>query len=309
MELTSAIVTGGAGFIGSHLVDALVQKGTQVVVIDDLSSGHRENLPSQAELHELDIRDLKAAELIKAVRPDAVFHLAAQKNIRYSLEHPAEDASINIVGSIALLEAARQAQVKAFVFASTGGAIYDESSARPTNERALARPLSPYGMAKRSFELYLDAYSQVYGIKTLALRFANVYGPRQDPKGEAGVVAIFLKAILDGQAPSIYGNGDKTRDYVYVDDVVSAFLNAVGRSATGTYNIGTGIETSVNELWDMIAVAAKTDIVPDHGADVPGELQNSCLDWSAARKDFDWHPAIALQDGIGRTEQWFRSKK
>jgi UDP-glucose 4-epimerase len=306
MALTTALVTGGAGFIGSHLVDRLLAEGVRVTVVDDLSTGNRANVARRAKLIQADIRDPKVANFIEKFRPDAIFHFAAQKNVRYSLENPVDDASTNVLGSLALLEAARKAKVRNFIFASTGGAIYDGASTRPTVESALARPLSPYGIGKRSFEHYLDAYAEVYGMRTLALRFSNVYGPRQDPKGEAGVVAIFFSAILKGRRPSIFGKGDKTRDYIYVDDVVDACWRAARSRATGVYNVGTGSETSVGRLWSLIAGITKTTIAPKHVAAIPGELRWSSLSARAARRAFGWKPRVRLAEGLRRTHQWFQ---
>lgn len=306
--MKKVLVSGGAGFIGSHLVDRLHGQGHQVLVIDDLSTGRRENVPDTVEFHQLDVRDPKTAGVILAYRPDTVFHLAAQKNVRYSLEHPDDDAAINVVGSVALLEAARRAGVKQFIFTSTGGAIYDESAPRPTAEAGLARPLSPYGISKLSFEHYLDAYHAVYGLETLSLRLSNVYGPRQDPKGEAGVVAIFLSSIFHNARPPIFGDGSHTRDYVYVADVADACVQAAEQPKSGAFNIGTGRETSVRELWNLIAQATKTALEPAYGKENPGELHASSLDARAAKAAFGWEPKTDLETGIQQTTEWFRAQ-
>ncbi len=305
MALKKVLITGGAGFIGSHVVDRCIQAGVKVLVVDDLSTGNRKNLNPKARFVQLDIRDPKLVRSIRQFHPDAVLHFAAQKNLRVSLEQPLEDASINILGSLALLEAVRLAKVKRFLFASTGGAIYEAQSPRPTPESAEALPLSPYGIGKRSFELYLDAYAKIYKLQAISLRFSNVYGPRQDPKGEAGVVAIFLNAVLHNQRPTIFGRGEKTRDYVYVQDVAEACWRALKSSATGIYNIGTGRETSVTALWNEIARVTKTKIRPIHGQAIPGELPKSSLSARKARTAFHWQPKVNLSRGLRMTYQWF----
>jgi len=257
-----SLVTGGAGFIGSHLVDALVERGEEVVILDDLSTGRRENLTTAlehgAELVEGDVTDpATVSELVEGRRPGAIFQLAAQIDVRVSVSDPVFDLGVNVGGTINLLEAARRAEVGRFVLASTGGAIYGEGSDRdlPLDETAECLPDAPYGQSKYAAEGYLSLYERLYGLSTAALRLGNVYGPRQDPLGEAGVVAIFCGALLEGRTPKVFGDGDQTRDYVYVADIVEAMLAAGDSSVTGTFNIGTGVETSVLELGGMIADA------------------------------------------------------
>ncbi|MFH0853268.1 MAG: NAD-dependent epimerase/dehydratase family protein [bacterium] len=303
--MSRILVTGGAGFIGSHLADRLVEQGDEVIIVDDLSSGNQEYLPDQAKFHQLDIQAPQTADLILDQKPEKIYHLAAQKNLRFSLENPAADASINILGSLNILEAARQAGTKSIIFASTGGAIYDQHADRPTNEQALTRPLSPYGVGKLSTEHYLYMYEQVYQLPYIALRLSNVYGPRQDPKGEAGVVAIFLDAITKNNTPKINGDGQQTRDYVFVDDVVSAFVNAGKYDKSGIFNIGTGKETSVLGLWQSIVQTTGTKIVPEHGPAIAGELLASSLSSKQARSDLNWSAQIDLSQGIKKTVDWF----
>lgn len=304
--MSRVLVTGGAGFIGSHLADRLVEQGDEVIIVDDLSSGNREYLPDQAKFHQLDIQDSKTADLIIDQKPDKIYHLAAQKNLRFSLENPAADAAINILGSLNILEAARQAGTKSIVFASTGGAIYDQQADRPTDEQALTRPLSPYGIGKLSTEHYLYMYEQVYQLPYVALRLSNVYGPRQDPKGEAGVVAIFLNAITKSETPKINGDGQQTRDYVFVDDVVNAFVAAGQYVKSGIFNIGTGQETSVLELWQLIAQSTRTEIVPEHGPAIAGELLASSLSSNLAKSELNWSAQTELREGIDKTVKWFK---
>src|SRR3954471_2476756 len=247
-----AVVTGGAGFIGSHVVEALLARGDEVHVLDNLSKGKRENVAAGAELHEVDIRDPDA--VFDAVRPEAVFHLAAQADVRVSVERPDHDAEVNVLGTVRILEAARRYDAQ-IVFSSTGGAIYGECDG-PASEAAGRRPLAPYGTSKLCGEEYLSTWNRLYGTGHVALRFGNVYGPRQEPHGEAGVVAIFMGLLRDGGTPTIYGDGSQTRDYVFVQDVVRAMLAAHDHAAGGVFNVGTGVETSVLELYDAIQEAS-----------------------------------------------------
>ncbi len=276
-----AIVTGGAGFIGSHVVDALVARGDEVAVVDSLVHGSEENVSAGAELHVRDIRE-PLDDLFAAVRPEAVFHLAAQADVRVSVEDPVEDAKVNVLGTVRILEAARKhgAQV---VFASTGGAIYGECE-EPAREDSPREPLSPYGTAKLAAEEYLRAYNRLYGTKHVALRYGNVYGPRQDPHGEAGVVAIFLGALARGEQARIFGDGRQTRDYVYVGDVARATTSAVGQDG-GVFNVGTGRETSVVELYELCARVAGSEAPAEHAPARLGELQRSFLDPELAARE------------------------
>jgi UDP-glucose 4-epimerase len=294
-----AIVTGGAGFIGSHIVDALVARGDEVHVLDDLSKGLRENVPAGAELHLADIRS--PDEVFDAVRPDAVFHLAAQADVRVSVERPGFDADVNVVGTIAILEGARRhgAQV---VFASSGGAGYGECDG-PAPESAPLLPLAPYGASKVCGEEYLATWNRLYGARHVSLRLGNVYGPRQMPHGEAGVVAIFMGLLHEGGTPTIFGDGRQTRDYVYVGDVARAMLLALDRDG-GVYNVGTGVETSVLELYDAIRTASGADRDAAFAPARLGELQRSVLDPSLAARELGWRPEHSLADGLAATWEW-----
>ncbi len=293
-----AIVTGGAGFIGSHVADALLARGDEVVVVDDLSTGRRENVPSGARLVEADVRDGSLGDLFREVEPHVCFHLAAQADVRVSVERPLLDASINVLGTVQVLEAARAVGARV-VFASTGGAIYGECE-RPASEGDPARPVSPYGAAKLAGESYLATYSRLYGAGHVALRYANVYGPRQDPHGEAGVVAIFFGRLARGEPCRIFGDGHQTRDYVYVGDVVSATLAAADR-AGGVYNVGTGRETSVWELYERCRRVAEVEGEAELAPPRLGELRRSVLDPGRALRELGWQAQVPLEEGLRRT--------
>ena len=294
-----AIVTGGAGFIGSHAAEALLARGDEVHVLDDLSKGKRENVPSGAELHEGDIR--RPHDVFDAVQPELVLHLAAQADVRASIERPDYDADVNILGTLRILEAARR-HGSQLVFSSTGGAIYGECD-EPAPETAERRPLAPYGTSKLCGEEYLATWNRLYGTSHVSLRFGNVYGPRQEPHGEAGVVAIFMGLLLEGGTPKIYGNGRQTRDYVFVGDVVRAMLAAAGH-AGGVYNVGTGVETSVLELYDAIQRVSGREREPEFAGARMGELQRSVLDVSLASRELGWRPEHSLDDGLSKTWAW-----
>ncbi len=302
-----ALVTGGAGFIGSNLVDALLDRGDEVAVIDDLSSGRRENLSQAltrgASLHEVDIRDAQTVgEVFAAQRPDAVFHMAAQIDVRKSIEDPAWDAGINVVGTINVLEAARAHDVRRLVNTSTGGAIYGETDVMPTPETETPFPMAAYGQSKQCAELYCAWYSRLYGLSTVTLRYGNVYGPRQDPAGEAGVIAIFAGRLLKSERPIVYGDGRALRDYTYVGDVVQANLAAAAHpQAHGAYNIGTGVESSVLDVIDALREAAGVDeatFSADFEPERLGELQRSSLDVSRARAELAFTADTRLEDGM-----------
>jgi UDP-glucose 4-epimerase len=302
-----AIVTGGAGFIGSNVVDALLQRGDQVTVIDDLSTGKRENLESAlaagARLCVLDIRD--AAQLASAVgefRPQTIFHLAAQIDVRRSLAEPALDAAINVAGTINVLEAARAHGVARIVNSSTGGAIYGDAETIPSPERTTPLPEAAYGQSKLSAEGYLGLYERLYGQSAVTLRYGNVYGPRQDPLGEAGVVAIFTGLLESGGQPTVFGDGRQTRDYVYVGDVVAANLAAAAADARGPINIGTGVETSVLELITILReLAGVESFEPRFAPARLGELARSCLDVTLARDALGWTPSVTIREGLRLT--------
>jgi UDP-glucose 4-epimerase len=295
----SAIVTGGAGFIGSHVVDALLAEGYAVSVIDDLSSGERTRVADAAELHELDIVDLPALNaVVSDVKPRAIFHLAAQASVVASVEDPGRDCDVNVRGTLNVLEAAGSYGASV-VFTSTGGALYGDAAPRPTREDQIPAPLSPYGASKWAAEAYVKTWSLSSGIPHSVCRLGNVYGPRQSPHGEAGVVAIFTHHLYTDKAPTLYGQGSPTRDYVYVADVVSALLSASGRS--GTYNVATQVETDVAGVWSGLAEAAGKQITPQLADLRPGELKHSCLDVSLAERELGWRPEVQIADGLALT--------
>ncbi len=280
--MKTVLVTGGAGFIGSHLVDAYLQRGWRVVVVDDLSTGQTRNLDEKAELHAIDIRE--AGPLIAQVKPDLVSHHAAQIDVRKSVADPAGDAEVNVVGSLRLLQACVEAGVKRFVFASSGGAAYGEPLFAPQTEEHPLRPMSPYGCAKVAVEYYMSAFRETHGLSTVALRYGNVYGPRQSSLGEAGVIAIFADRMLRGLPVTINGTGGQTRDYVYVGDVVAANMAVTDREdLSGAFNVGTGIETSVNELYSMLSSILGVETPARHGPAKAGEQMRSVLDGSRLR--------------------------
>jgi UDP-glucose 4-epimerase len=295
-----AIVTGGAGFIGSHVADALVARGDEVHVLDNLSHGSRENVPEQSHLHEGDIRSDTDA-VFDEVRPEACFHLAAQADVRVSVADPAYDADVNVLGTLRVLEAARRHGTK-IVFSSTGGAIYGECEA-PALEDAERRPLAPYGTSKLAGEEYLATYNRLYGSGHVSLRYGNVYGPRQDPHGEAGVVAIFMGLLAGDGTPRIFGDGRQTRDYVFVGDVVDATLAALDHPG-GVLNVGTGAETSVLRLYEAISRVSGIEREPELAPARLGELQRSFLDRSRAERELGWRPRHGLDEGLRATWEW-----
>jgi UDP-glucose 4-epimerase len=295
-----ALVTGGAGFIGSHVVDALLERGDEVHVLDDLSKGRPERVASGAQLHVADIRAPDG--VFDEVGPELVCHLAAQADVRVSVEQPALDADVNVLGTLRILEGARRHGARV-VFSSTGGAIYGECD-RPAPETAERRPLAPYGTSKLAGEEYLATWNRLYGTTHVSLRFGNVYGPRQEPHGEAGVVAIFMGLLHDGGTPTIYGDGRQTRDYVYVGDVVAAVLAAAQHSGGGVFNVGTGSEASVVELYDAIQRAAGTARDACFAEARLGELQRSVLDVSLAARELGWRPEHSLDEGLAETWAW-----
>ncbi len=306
------LVTGGAGFIGSHTVDALIKAGAgDVAILDDLSAGKRDQVNPKARLHQVDLRDAPAVrEVVARERPEAIYHMAAQMDVRRSVADPAFDAQVNIVGFLNLIEAAREHGLKRVVFSSTGGAIYGEQDTFPADEEHPRRPVSPYGIAKLSTEAYLFYYRVEYGIDYLALRYGNVYGPRQDPHGEAGVVAIFSGRILEGKPCTIYGDGSQTRDYVFVGDVVRANVSALSAKASGiAINIGTGIETSVNDLYSNLASIADFPTAAEHGPARPGEQKRSVISPARAEKELGWRPVTALRDGLAETFKYFKAHR
>lgn len=300
------VVTGGAGFIGSHLVDAFIAAGHEVFVIDDLSSGNKGNLNPKAKLYSMDLLDPKIPALIAEIRPDALNHHAAQMDVRRSVAEPMFDARVNILGFINLLEAGKQSGLKQVIFASSGGAIYGEQESFPAAEDHPKRPASPYGVSKLTGENYLAYYHATFHIPYVALRYANVYGPRQNFKGEAGVIAIFIDQLLSGKTPMIHGDGKQTRDFVYVGDVAAANLTALDTPYVGGINIGTGVETDLVTLYDKICRQMGSKVAAIHGPAKDGEQRRSSLDCSHARKILNWFPKISLDDGLGNTVAYYR---
>lgn len=302
----NCLVTGGAGFIGSHVVDALVARGDRVTVIDNLSTGRRSNLHDAREkgavLHEADTRDAGAlARIFAASQPDVVFHLAAQIDVRHSVEDPIDDARANVLGTITVLEAARVAGVARVVNTSTGGGLYGDAEVLPTPEDHPIRPLAPYGQSKYAAEGYCELYLRLHGVSTISLRYGNVYGPRQDMHGEAGVVAIFCGCLVEGGTPTVFGDGRQTRDWVDVSDVVRANLLAADSAVTGPVNIASGRETSVLDLVEALNDVSGGEMPkPRFAAERPGEVQRSCLDVTRARRALGWEAHVSLPDGLRR---------
>jgi UDP-glucose 4-epimerase len=299
------LVTGGAGFIGSHVADSLLAEGHEVAVADDLSRGRRANVPEGAALYEADVRS-GCGEVFEGFGPEAVCHQAAQVDVRRSVAEPDHDAGVNILGTIRLLENCVRYGVGRFVFASTGGAIYGEQRVFPAPEDHPEYPLSPYGVSKLAAERYLRFYEAAYDLPYVALRYANVYGPRQDPHGEAGVVAIFASRLAAGQRCTINGTGEQTRDYVYAGDVARANLLALaGGVPSGAYNVGTGIETSVNELYETMARLSGRDLPAEYGPAKPGEQLRSAVDPAKAERVLGWRPEVGLREGLEKTLAYF----
>jgi UDP-glucose 4-epimerase len=293
-----ALVTGGAGFIGSHVVDALLARGDEVHVVDNLATGSHANLAAGAELHELDIRDPAVEALGAELRPDVVLHLAAQADVGTSVERPVYDAEVNVIGTVHVLEAARAAGARV-VFTSSGGAIYGECDEPATEEHARL-PLSPYAISKLAGEEYIAGWNRLHGTSHVVLRLANVYGPRQIPELEGGVVAIFLDRLARGETCTIFGDGAQVRDFVHVSDVAAAFLRAA-ETGTGTYNVGTGVATTVADLYRACATAAGVDAEPNFAEARPGDLRRSVIDASRAQRELGWRAETPLPDGIART--------
>lgn len=301
----TALVTGGAGFIGSTLVDELISRGCRVVVVDDLSRGRRDQVSPMAIFEHLDITSSAFVDCVARHRPDVIFHQAAQIDVRRSMREPLLDTTINVVGTVNVLEAAVRAEVGRVVLASSGGAVYGDGAPLPTPESTSCHPDSVYGAAKRCTEIYGELYWRQHGLVVVSLRYANVYGPRQDPHGEAGVVAIFSERLLRGEPTVIFGDGGQTRDYVFVDDVVRANILAAGDVPTGCYNVGTGVETDVNVLHGWIAALCGVPNQPRHDPPKPGEQMRSCLSIGQAADVLGWEPAIDLASGLERTVRWF----
>ncbi|TAJ08389.1 MAG: NAD-dependent epimerase/dehydratase family protein [Nitrospirae bacterium] len=300
------LVTGGAGFIGSHLVDRLVQEGYDVVVVDNLSTGKRKNINKAANFYKTDIQGSGLERVFRKERPTMVMHLAAQMDVRRSVADPTYDAQINILGTLNVLAQAVKHGTRKMIFASSGGAIYGEQEVFPAPETHPLRPMSPYGISKLSGEHYLFYYQAMSGIQAVSLRFANVYGPRQDPEGEAGVVSIFAQKLLHGEQPIINGNGRQTRDFIFVDDIVEAHLAVMGKEVQGTYNVGTGEETTVNELFRILADLTNPQSKELHGPAKKGEQLRSVVDSTKLRRELGWDSKVSIREGLSRTVDFFR---
>jgi UDP-glucose 4-epimerase len=299
------LVTGGAGFIGSHVVDMFLAEGHDVVVVDDLSTGRSENVNPKAKLYQMDIRSPELVQIFQAERPEIVDHHAAKANVRESVERPALYADVNILGSLNLLECARQNGVRKFIYISTGGAEYGEPDYLPVDEGHPIRPLCPYGVSKHTVEHYLYIYNRLHGLDYTTLRYANVYGPRQDPYGEAGVVAIFAQRMLSGKQAVINGAGDQERDFVYVEDYARANVLALTKGSGGTFNLASGRGTSVNEIFRTLARLTNYQLPEIHGPAKPGEVFRIYLSFELARRELDWAPCVGLEDGLQRTLAYF----
>jgi UDP-glucose 4-epimerase len=301
------LVTGGAGFIGSSIVDSLVEQGHEVVAVDNLVTGFTRNVNPSAKFYNLSIGDEKLADVFAAEKPDAVNHHAAQMDLRKSVAEPIFDAQQNILGSLNVILNSVRHGVRKFVYASSGGAIYGEPRRLPLDEEHPINPLSQYGVSKHTVEHYLYLYARQHGLTYVALRYSNVYGPRQNPHGEAGVIAIFARLMLAGKVPTIFGSGEQTRDYVYVDDVVRANMLALERGENTAYNIGTGVETSVNQIFASLAQALGYRGSASYAPGPPGEVQRCCLAWGKAQRELGWRPRVALNEGILNTINHLKS--
>ncbi|HJR76675.1 MAG TPA: NAD-dependent epimerase/dehydratase family protein [Nitrospiraceae bacterium] len=302
------LVTGGAGFIGSHAVDRLLQEGHDVIVVDNLSSGKRKNVPRAAQFYKVDVESTKLERVFRNERPSIVMHLAAQMDVRKSVEDPLFDAQVNVLGTLNVLEQAAKHGARKVIFSSSGGAIYGEQSDFPATESHPTEPMSPYGISKLCGEHYLSYYARMSGVQVVSLRYANVYGPRQDPEGEAGVVAIFIQKLLNHEQPVIYGTGRQTRDFVYVEDVVEANMIAMGQDAQGVFNVGTGIETSINELFQLVVELTKSISKEVHGPAKKGEQARSVISAAKLRHELGWESKIDLREGLRRTVSYFRER-
>ena len=303
------LVTGGAGFIGSHIADRLIADGQEVVILDDLSTGHVEHLPSKARFYQMDLRSPWLDELFRIERPEAVVHQAAQASVRRSVEDPVFDAGVNVLGTAALLQASTHHGVRRFLVASTGGALYGNADVTPTPEDYPTLPVSPYGASKLAAEVYLRTFHALHGLSYAALRYANVYGPRQDPHGEAGVIAIFSRRLLAGATARINGDGKQTRDFVYVGDVAAANALALTSDAVGSFNVGTGIETDINRIFELLKRLTGSNQPGEHGPSMPGEQRRSVIDARKIEKVLGWRPQTNLEAGLNATVRYFREAR
>jgi UDP-glucose 4-epimerase len=304
--MKKCLFTGGAGFIGSHLVDKLIEQNYEVAVIDNLSTGKKENINPKAKFYKIDVQDSKISEVFIKEKPDFVFHYAAQIDVRKSVENPIESAKTNILGSLNVLENCKNFGIKKIIFASTGGAIYGEAEIIPTPEDYPPQPVSPYGIEKLIVEHYLDFYKREYNLEYLIFRFANVYGPRQNSKGEAGVIAIFCAKLLDEEQPVINGDGKQTRDFVFVDDVIRANILGIEKNESGVFNIGTAQETDINTIFNIINKSFGSKYKETHAPGKKGEQKRSCLDFNKAKEILGWQPSCTLSAGIKPTTTWFK---
>ena len=301
------LVTGGAGFIGSHIVDAYINNDHNVVIIDDMSRGRKEFINPKATFHQISISDPRLANIIQKESIEVINHHAAQISVSDSVKNPVKDAESNIIGTLQLLQNAVECGIDKFIFASTGGAIYGEQDYFPAREDHPQKPTSPYGLSKLSVEGYLKFYKEQYGLKSIIFRYGNVFGPRQNPNGEAGVVAIFNNRLLKGQAPIINGDGEQTRDYIFVRDVVNANLLALKLNGSDTFNVGTGQETSVNELTHLILEVAESNIDVQTSKKNNFEQRRSCLDYKKLKGSLNWSPKVSLKEGLSETFIFFKN--
>jgi UDP-glucose 4-epimerase len=302
------LVTGGAGFIGSHVVDRLIMEGHDAVIVDNLVTGKRRNINRAARFYKMDIQSWRLERVFRNERPNVVMHLAAQMDVRKSVENPMFDAQVNVLGTLNVLQQAVKHGARKVIFSSSGGAIYGEQEIYPAPETHVTKPLSPYGLSKLCGEQYLSYYQRISGLQAVSLRYANVYGPRQDPEGEAGVVAIFIQKMLNNEQAVINGNGRQTRDFVFVDDVVEANLAMIGQDTQGTFNVGTGVETSINDLFRILVQHTGSYCKEMHGPAKKGEQARSVIDSTKLRHEVSWEPKADLSEGLKKTVEFFRDR-
>ena len=303
-----ALVTGGAGFIGSHLVDRLIAEGYEVAIIDDLTAGKLRNLNPAATFYHTNVTQSAVDEIFSREQPDVLFHLAARVSVTTSAQHPVDNAEVNVIGTLRLLDCARRAGLEKFIFSSTGGAMYGNPEANPCNEETPAAPISPYGLSKYVAEQYIDLFHRLYRLNYTNLRYGNVFGPRQDPEGEAGVISIFIQAMLDGNQPRIFGDGSQERDFVYVDDVVEANMLALHGGNNRTLNIGSSKGTSIAGLFDFLKGEMEYPLEAEHRPRRPGEVHSIILDSSQASERLGWSPQVSLEEGLRKTIEYYRAE-